>query len=69
MDKDVTNLVNFGSVDDESLPLTKCICGETWSNWSGPILSIYPDPDLLQSCPICSRKYYFRNEIKVYLVE
>lgn len=38
--EDVTDKVDFQNNDDESLPLTKCVCGERFPAWS-QIVSIY----------------------------
>ena len=65
---DVTDSVDFdfGSIDGELLPLTKCVCGAKWSPWSGPGISIYEDSP--NACPECGRKFYFAACIKVYEV-
>lgn len=66
MSKDVTSEVQFGNNDDEHLPLTKCICGETFELW-GFMIGVYKDdPD---ECPECGRKYYFSNSIVIYQIE
>ncbi len=62
---DITALVSFQNNDDESLPLTKCACGQTFPSWEF-ILSIYAD--MPHECPNCHRKLFFRNEIRVYEV-
>lgn len=61
---DVTKQVEFGTPDDELLPLTRCVCGQDFHLWDQS-LSIYKD-DCWQ-CPQCGRKLYFRNGIKVYM--
>ncbi len=66
MDKDITSQVDFGDIDDEHLPLTKCICGRVFDSWDF-VISIYRDDT--QICPDCKRKMYFTNQIKVYEVE
>lgn len=63
---DVTDRVSFENPDDESLPLTKCACGETWRPWNGPILSIYEDDP--RECNRCHRQFYFRNDVRVFEV-
>lgn len=65
MNKDVTSEVSFGSVDDESLPLGKCVCGKRFRLWDH-ILGIYPD--MANRCPECGRKLYFSVEVHVYEV-
>jgi len=62
---DVTKKVDFRNPDDETLPITKCVCGSTFEPWTFTI-SIYDDS--LYSCPACGRKFYFRNEIHVFEV-
>jgi len=64
-DRDVTDLVQFGLNDDESLPLTKCVCGEKFRLWDF-ILSVYRDDP--HECPRCRRRMYFRPSIRVYVV-
>jgi hypothetical protein len=62
-DINVTGLVNYGDVDGEYLPLTKCICGYRHKEWDFNI-SIYHDN--IHPCPQCGRKLYFENNIQVY---
>jgi len=60
--EDVTSKVDFGEVDDECLPLLKCVCGKEFARWKC-ILSIYKeDPWVCE----CGRKLIFRNAIKVF---
>ena len=63
---DVTEKVKFGNNDDEYLPIEKCVCGAEFGSWSF-VINVYKDDP--NECPKCGRKYYFRNEIKVYLIE
>lgn len=63
-DLDVTDKVSFGNNDDESLPLTKCVCGQKFDEWEF-IISIYPK-DEAYACPNCKRRLYFRNTIRVF---
>lgn len=63
----VTDQVEFGPIDQEMLPLTKCVCGATWKAWAGPVLSVYADDPT--ACPECGRRLYFRNFIMVIEVE
>ena len=64
-DKDITSQVQFGGVDGELLPLTKCACGQEFDYWDF-VLSIYRvEPDV---CPNCGRKMYFKLEVTVYEV-
>jgi len=64
-DKDVTPQVSFAEIDGESLPLTKCVCGEQFVPWEF-IISIYREG--ANDCRKCGRKLYFRASIKVYEV-
>ena len=65
-DVDVTDKVGVGMIDDESLPLTKCICGVVFIPWE-MVLGIYKDDPT--TCPYCHRKFYFTNNISVYEVK
>ncbi len=62
-DRDVTELVNHGSNDDECLPLTKCVCGAEFPVWSF-FISIYRETPY--HCPKCGRGLYFTCEIRIY---
>ena len=62
MDRDVTDQVDFGGVDGEYLPLTKCVCGARFEIWEH-ILDISHDGS---ACPFCGRSLYFRCSIRVY---
>ena len=65
MDTDITNLVDFGDIDGESIPLTKCACGQHYDSWRF-IVSIYRnDP---AKCDGCGRKLYFSLSIRVFEV-
>ena len=64
--KDVTSLVEVGSIDDELIPITKCVCGATFKNWGGFVISIYED--MPYRCPKCGRGLYFSIELHVYEV-
>lgn len=61
--KDVTDLVDFGLNDDEYLPLTKCVCGQTFPYWS---FIISTDPEDVSECPGCGRRLYFAVSIRVF---
>lgn len=63
---DVTNQVDFGSVDDECSYITKCMCGHKFDSWDF-LISIYDDT--LGKCPYCGRKFYFSNSVRVYMVK
>lgn len=64
--RDITDQVQYGGdVDDESLPLTRCACGEVFGSWSF-VLSIYRDDPRV--CPTCKRKLFFGVNIRVYEV-
>ena len=64
-DIDITRTVDYGSVDDELLPLYECACGEKFESWTF-VISIYRDT--ARECPNCGRKMYFRNRIVVFEV-
>lgn len=64
-DIDVTAQVRFGANDDESLPLSQCVCGAKFGHWDFS-LSIYRET--AYECPACHRKLYFRNRISVFEV-
>ena len=63
---DVTDKVAFENNDDESLPLTKCVCGRVWETWN---FILDADKERLTECPYCKRKLFFDLEIKVYEVK
>jgi hypothetical protein len=60
---DVTSRVEFGNSDDESLPLTKCVCGAKFQLWH-EIVSIYPEHPWV--CPVCGANLYFRADMRVF---
>lgn len=65
MDKDITSEVSFERNDDESLPLTKCVCGAKFPPWDF-ILGM--ERDYPNTCD-CGRKLYFTLDIKVFEVK
>jgi len=62
-DTDVTAQVEFGSVDGETLPLDRCVCGYRFGHWD-EMLSVYRDDPWI--CPACGRKLYFKQKITVW---
>ena len=64
-DRDVTELVRCGSIDDETMPIEKCICGTEYSPWRF-FISIYRNA--AYECPACNRKLYFRQTVSVFEV-
>ncbi len=62
---DVTDQVDFQNPDDESMPLTRCVCGKRFAPWD-QIISIYGDSPW--ECPECGVKLVFRNAVRVYRV-
>lgn len=66
MNIDVTSKVDFQNNDDESLPLTQCVCGQKFKPWDF-IIHIYEDDPKI--CPNCGRKLFFRNQIHVFEVQ
>lgn len=65
--QDVTAEVQYGSVDDELLPLTRCVCGAEWFAWEGPILQT--DPSEPYECEHCHAKLYWEQDIRVKCVD
>lgn len=64
-DRDVTHLVELGSIDDELIPVNRCICGHP-GGWGNFTISIYRDTPY--KCPNCGRGLYFTLGIRVYEV-
>lgn len=62
---DVTKQVSFCDNDGECLPITKCVCGNTFAPWDR-IIDIYPE--YASECPHCKAKLFFRQSITVYQV-
>lgn len=63
---DVTAQVQFRTPDDESLPLTQCVCGASFVPWVEGVISVYRDP--AWQCTHCQRRLYFCNGVRVYEV-
>lgn len=63
---DVTDKVDYTWPDDESLPITKCVCGAVFRAWEFPI-HIYADHPM--ECPKCGRKLFYRQAIQVFEVQ
>lgn len=63
---DVTGAVEWGDIDGELLPLTKCACGEKFIPWDY-VINIYEDS--ARECPKCGRLLYFSMTITVYEVK
>ena len=64
-DRDVTDLIKRGYVDDECMPIEKCVCGAEFKSWTF-IISIYKDH--AYECPKCGRKLYFTMRVRVFEV-
>lgn len=62
---DVTEFVDFGNPDDESLPIITCVCGKRFELWKHTI-SIYEE--YATECPECGAKLIFGNAIRVYQI-
>jgi hypothetical protein len=62
-DLDVTDQVIMGSIEDESLVITKCVCGQEFSPWD---FIIHTDRGFLGNCPSCNRSLYFKLTVRVY---
>ena len=65
-DKDVTNQVKQGPMDDEILCITKCVCGKQFALWDFVIRAGNDDP---VECPECDRRLYFTMAVRVYEVQ
>jgi hypothetical protein len=63
--EDVTEKVDFQNNDDETLPLTKCVCGAVFRPWD-QFISIYPETPW--TCPECGAKLFFQLGIRVFRV-
>jgi len=64
-DTDVTDRVEFGSVDGEFLEVVRCLCGAEF-DYGVEVLSIYRDDPWI--CPECGAKLYFKQTVRVYEV-
>ena len=62
---DVTDRVEFGPVDGESLRITRCVCGATFPAWTYHI-NIYDEVEWMEPCPKCHRRLYFTTNVRVY---
>jgi len=62
---DVTEFVDFGNNDEETLPITMCVCGARFKPWDFYI-SIYKDEEMIDKCPVCGAKLFFGTAIRVY---
>lgn len=62
---DVTDKVDFENPDDECLPLTRCVCGQTFVPWDF-ILGIEKDKTYMKTCPNCKRKLFWELRVKVF---
>ena len=65
--KDVTRLVEFSYPDEESLPITKCVCGARFDLWDFVIDAEWEKEKY--SCPVCNTKLCWTQTITVYQVE
>lgn len=62
---DVTDLVEFKLNDDEFLPITKCVCGQSFKTWD---FIISMDKVSYSQCENCGRKFFFTASIRVFEV-
>lgn len=62
---DVTPCVETGEIDDENMPITKCLCGARFAPWS-EVLSIYKETPW--ECPECGVRLIFRASVRVLRV-
>lgn len=64
--KNVTEKVTVCEVDDESVSLSKCVCGEEFETWKF-VVSIYADETT--ECPKCSRRFVAAIKVEIYEIE
>jgi DNA-directed RNA polymerase subunit RPC12/RpoP len=62
---DVTEIVDFQNPDDESLPVTMCVCGKRFDPWKFHISIYEKNP---YECPECGAKLFFGHAVRVYQV-
>lgn len=60
---DVTDSFEWGDIDGELLPITKCVCGATFTRWDF-VLESYSDRP--RECPKCGRRFYFALFVAIY---
>lgn len=63
--REVTTLMVLGPVDDELVPVLRCLCGYEPAEWT-MVLGIYHDQPTL--CPQCRRRFYVRIGVQIYEV-
>ena len=63
-DQEVTSGIEYGTIDDECLPILKCVCGKRFD--FGFFISA--DREDAFSCPVCGRKFYFKSKVIIYEV-
>jgi hypothetical protein len=54
----------WDDIDGERMPLTRCMCGETFVAWKGPIVGIYADSPT--ELPCCGRRVWFSQDVRVH---
>jgi len=64
VDKDVTKSIRCDLNDGDSLPLTKCVCGQEYMGWVFVLHSDRNDPTTCR----CGRKLYFQCQVRVFEV-
>jgi len=64
---DVTDKVEIGDIDGESLSFIKCVCGKRFDYWDF-IINICQDIEVASACPNCGRKFCFRAKVTVYCI-
>ena len=65
-DKNVTELVEHGLPDNDSMGMRRCVCGAEFIMW-GYYITMHRKS--ARACPECGRKLYFTQTISVYEVE
>lgn len=62
---EITDKVEFDLNDDESLPLTKCVCGKKFEAWNF-IIGVDKDKQYMKQCSACGRFLFWELTIKVF---
>ena len=52
-------------IDEELMPIQKCLCGQEFGHWEF-VIGIYPDNP--SACPRCGRKFFYKIAVDVYEV-
>ena len=63
---EITDKIDYCEFDVGMLMISRCLCGEEFGYGD---LIINDDKRRLVECEKCKRKFYFTNQIKVFMVE